>query len=245
VAGPPVDAATIARYHRYTREHGPSIVLGLVMRVTFLAFLLTYNRLRRSGREHVPAGGALVVVSNHRSFLDPLLVNALLPWRRQRDATFMCKAEMFRKRWHGWLFSRLGGYPVRRGAADPEALETARRVLERGGVVVMFPEGTWLRHQPPGEPRRGAARLALATGASLLPVSLYGAEAATRGGLPRPARIDVRAGTAQPVARAEPTPAAAERVMADAWAVVRELYATQARLAAPREPAPLSPPGRA
>ena len=66
----------------------------------------------------------LIVASNHRSFLDPFVIGASLPWRRQIQ--FVAKVELFEKRWVGWILSRLGAFPIRRGQSDEVAMETAR-----------------------------------------------------------------------------------------------------------------------
>ena len=58
---------------------------------------------------------------------------------------YVAKVELFEPRWQGWILSRLGAFPVRRGESDEEAIETARLVLERGGAVCIFPEGTRIR----------------------------------------------------------------------------------------------------
>ena len=58
---------------------------------------------------------------------------------------YVAKVELFEKRWQGWLLSRLGAFPIRRGESDEEAMTTARMVLERGGTVCIFPEGTRIR----------------------------------------------------------------------------------------------------
>ena len=68
---------------------------------------------------------------------------------------YVAKVELFEKRWQGWVLSRLGAFPIRRGEADEDAMATARGVLERGGAVCIFPEGT---RTAPGRSRaRGVA----------------------------------------------------------------------------------------
>ena len=77
-----------------------------------------------TGREHARVKGGLIVAANHRSFLDPFVIGALLPWRRPMH--YVAKVELFEKRWQGWLLSRLGAFPIRRGESDEDAMETAR-----------------------------------------------------------------------------------------------------------------------
>jgi 1-acyl-sn-glycerol-3-phosphate acyltransferase len=103
----------------------------------------------------------------------------------------MAKAELF----HGplaWLFPRLGAFPVRRGEADPSALTTARAILRDGGVLVIFPEGT--RVDDPtalGSPHHGAGRLALESGAPIVPAAITGTSHLWLGPVPKPRRVDV------------------------------------------------------
>ena len=103
----------------------------------------------------------------------------------------MAKTELIEAR-YGRLLVRLGAFPVRRGQADEDALETARVVLRQGGLLALFPEGTRVRDPDNlGHPRRGAGRLALETGAPLVPCAITGTEKIFRGGFPVPRRVQV------------------------------------------------------
>ena len=97
----------------------------------------------------------------------------------------------------------LGAFPVRRGSADADALETARVILRQGGLLSLFPEGTRVRDRDGlGEPRRGAARLALETGAPLVPAAITGTDRLFLGPLPKPKRVQLAFARADPGARA-------------------------------------------
>ncbi len=185
---------SLDRYHRYTREHGVNRVLYLLVRLLVQPFFLVYLRLSRYGREHARVKGGLIVASNHRSFLDPFVIGCMLPWRR--PIHYVAKSELFERRWVAWILNRLGAFPVRRGQSDAEAIETSRRILERGGAVCIFPEGTRIRSGSLAAPKRGAGRLALETGAAVLPVAVVGSENVRRGWRIRPRRVKVRAGRA-------------------------------------------------
>src|SRR5262245_64058241 len=109
----------------------------------------------------------------------------------KRHLRFMGKSELFEGPW-GRLLVRLGAFPVRRGQADEDALETARVILRQGGLLALFPEGTRVRDpEQLGDPKRGAGRLALETGAPLVPAAISGTDNLFLGPLPKPRRVQV------------------------------------------------------
>jgi glycerol-3-phosphate dehydrogenase (NAD(P)+) len=213
------DEERLLGYHRFTREHGVNRPLYLIARLLLVPFFLIYFRLSRIGREHARVEGPLIVASNHRSFLDPFVIGASLPWRRPLH--YVAKVELFEKRWQGWLLNRLGAYPVRRGQSDEETLITSRGVLDRGGAICIFPEGTRIRSGSLGRPKRGFGRLALETGAAVLPVAVHGTEYVRDGWRVRPRKVKVRAGRALTFPRTEnPSPTLANSVGARIWPVI-------------------------
>jgi len=128
-------------------------------------------RLKVDGRENIPDTGAVLVVSNHISQIDPPVLGvAALP----RKSYYMSKAELFRIPVLRRIIHRLGAFPVERGGADRRALRLAREVLGRGDVLLMFPEGT--RHTDgrlrPG--LTGAGSLALEPGVTVIPAAIWG-----------------------------------------------------------------------
>jgi glycerol-3-phosphate dehydrogenase (NAD(P)+) len=204
------------RYHRYAREHGVNWAMYLLARVILQPGFLIWLRLSRTGRSHARVRGPLIVASNHRSFLDPFVIGVTLPWRRHMQ--FVAKVELFEKRWQGWLLSRVGAFPIRRGQSDDTAMETARLALERGGTVCIFPEGTRIRRGPLGRPKRGVGRLALETGAHVLPVAVHGSEHVRRGWRIRPRKVSLRVGQPMTFPRTEnPSPALAATVADRIW----------------------------
>ena len=192
-------------------------MMYLIIRVIFTPIFLVWFRLSRRGREHAAkVEGGLIVAANHRSFLDPFVIGAGLPWRRPMN--YVAKVELFERPWQGWLLSRLGAFPIRRGQSDEEAMKTARMVVERGGTVCIFPEGTRIRSGSLSTPRRGVGRLALQTGADVVPIAVYGTEHVRRGWRIRPRKVIVRLGAPvsfDPVER--PSPALATAVTARIW----------------------------
>lgn len=206
----------LAAYHEYTRRHGVNPVLYLLARVFMTPFFLVYFRYARTGREHARVKGGLIVASNHRSFLDPFAIGGALPWRRPMN--YVAKVELFERRWQGWALSRLGAFPIRRGESDEDAMETARLAVERGGAVCIFPEGTRIRSGSLAEPRRGVGRLALQTGAPVIPVAVLGTEHVRRGWRIRPRKVKVRLGKAMTFPRAaEPSRGLASMATGRIW----------------------------
>ena len=206
----------LARYHAYTRERGVNPVLYLLARLILQPLILVWFRLARYGREHARERGPLLVAANHRSFLDPFVIGVTLPWRRPLH--YVAKVELFEKRWQGWLLSRLGAFPVRRGESDEEAMATAMGVLERGGAVCIFPEGTRIRSGSLASPKRGVGRLALESDAAVVPIAVLGTERVRRGWRVRPRKVKLRVGRAMTFPRTEhPSPALAATVTERIW----------------------------
>lgn len=153
-------------------------------------------RLRARGAENVPAAGGLVLAANHLSNFDPWPL--AMPFFPRRFFRFMAKAELF------WFPLRLvvvagGGFKVRRGEGDEDAIATAVTLARNGHAVVMFPEGTrrrkGLRKKHEARWRSGAARIALEAGVPLVPAAIVGTDRLARLGPLRVAYgapIDVR-----------------------------------------------------
>jgi len=167
-------------------------VLYAILKPLAVAVMRLLFRVEGRGGEQVPAQGPVLLVANHSSFLDPPLVGGMTP----RPLSFMAKAELFRVPLLGALIKRLNARPVRREGADASALRTALRILQEGGVLLMFPEGTRGPEGTLREPKPGAAMLAVMSGASVVPVHVRGSGRAWPRGqrLPRPAKVTVTFG---------------------------------------------------
>jgi 1-acyl-sn-glycerol-3-phosphate acyltransferase len=177
----------LGRAHQRARERGVLIPLYALVRFLVAPLLRLWFRMRVSGTEHIPPVGAAILAPNHKSFLDAFFVGIAT----HRHVRYMAKAELFRGPL-GWLFLRLGAFPVRRGETDTEAMETARLILEQGGVLVVFPEGTRIEDaQALGSPHHGAGRLALQTGAPIVPAAIAGTQKLWLGPLPKPRRVQL------------------------------------------------------
>lgn len=214
--------AGLARYHERTRTHGVNRLVYWSFRAVVQPFLHIYFRILRQGKANVPSRGAVVFVANHRSFLDPFVIGMLT----FRPVYFVAKRELFeRNRLQAWFLSAMGAFPLDRGNSDEQMLETARAVLERGDAIVIFPEGTRSRSGPLREPRRGAGRLALQAGASIVPVTVFGTEHVRRGWRILPKKVSIRAGRPIVVPHVgDPTPRLSEAVLARAWPCVELMW---------------------
>lgn len=136
-------------------------------------------RPRIIGKKNVPTTGAVLIASNHLSFLDSVVVTLVAP----RSISFLAKAEYFTGTgFKGWLsrafFTGIGAIPVERGAghAAQDALDSGLGVLQDGGAFAIYPEGTRSRDGRLYRGRTGVAWLALTAGAVVIPVALTGTE---------------------------------------------------------------------
>jgi 1-acyl-sn-glycerol-3-phosphate acyltransferase len=145
-----------------------------LLKLVLTPVLLCTYRVRVEGSEHLPKRGPVIVASNHRSFLDSIFIPLVL----RRRITFVAKAEYFDDPKTAWFFRAVGQIPVRRegGSAAEDALLAATRVLAHGGVFGIYPEGTRTRDGCLHRGHTGVARLALATGAPVVPVGLIGTD---------------------------------------------------------------------
>jgi 1-acyl-sn-glycerol-3-phosphate acyltransferase len=154
----------------------PSATYNVIAALSWPILYILF-RLHTRGRENLPSAGGYVLACNHVSSFDPWPLGVPL-WPR-RFLRFMAKSELY------WFPLRLvldgaGAFPVRRGQADIEAIETAVRLAREGHVIAMFPEGTRRRKglvkrfQP--RPRTGAARIALEANVPLVPAAVKGTD---------------------------------------------------------------------
>ncbi|MCI0585072.1 MAG: 1-acyl-sn-glycerol-3-phosphate acyltransferase [Chloroflexi bacterium] len=149
----------------------------------------TYVRLRVTGSENVPRSGGCIVVANHASYADAIVLGSAFP----RRIVFMITEPIYRLMRLRWFYYMMGTIPVSSGEADPSAMKVALRTLRDGGVIGIFPEGQRISDGALGEGKAGAAMLAARSGALVIPVALIGTREVMPVGslLPRPHPVRV------------------------------------------------------
>jgi 1-acyl-sn-glycerol-3-phosphate acyltransferase len=214
----------LERAHRRARGPGVSAPLYALVRSLLEPLLRLWFRVRISGAEHIPREGAAIIAPNHKSFVDAFFVAIAT----RRHVRYMAKAELFRGPL-GWLFPRLGAFPVRRGETDAEAIETARLILEQGGLLVVFPEGTRVEEADAlGSPHHGAGRLALESGAPVIPAAITGTGHLWLGPIPKPRRVQLAFLDPIDPKRLDARPDAVnELVDRELWPAVQQEYGRQ------------------
>jgi 1-acyl-sn-glycerol-3-phosphate acyltransferase len=157
-----------APFHQRVRAGEPDAVYEVARVLTVTHALVTY-RARGFGSENVPAG-PVILAPNHASFMDHFFVGGFV----RRRVQFMAKSQLFTET-SKFIFTHAGVFPVRRGHHDEEAFVTSFKILARGGAIVMYCEGGRSRTGAVGERARpGIGRLALESGAPVVPIAVLG-----------------------------------------------------------------------
>ena len=159
-------------FHERTRRQRAGWTYELT-RMGLTLYLLPLFRARCIDSQHVPDYGPVIVAPNHFSFLDHFFAAVFL----RRKMQFMSKSQLFKPPMQ-FIYTHGGVFPVRRGHRDEEAFKTAHAILARGGVVVMYAEGGRSRTGELGEPKAGIGRLALESGARIVPTAIAGSHRA-------------------------------------------------------------------
>jgi 1-acyl-sn-glycerol-3-phosphate acyltransferase len=142
---------------------------NLLERTGFRSLARRLYNVELFGGERIPSTGPAILVANHESLFDPWILALATP----RPVRYMAKSELWRYPVIGAAMESFGAFPVERGAGDATAMSRAAQLLGEGQVLGLFPQCT-AKLRSPRRYHRGAARLALATGAPLLPVTLIG-----------------------------------------------------------------------
>jgi len=155
-------------------------------------FCVLFFRVRVHGQHNVPREGGVLLVCNHQSFFDPVLVTMALG----REGNYMARDTLFANPLFGRLIVSLNAFPIRRSSADIQAVKETLRRLKQGKVVVTFPEGTRTQDGSVGKFLPGAAAVALKAGATIVPALIEGAYRSwpRQRKLPAPTPVSVRYG---------------------------------------------------
>jgi len=162
-------AEDFTRFHERTRRRGPDWMYQAV-RIVLTAYVLIPFRTHSIDSDKVPASGPVILAPNHSSFMDHFFAAAFI----RRKVQFMAKSQLFRFPLQ-FVFNHGGVFPVRRGARDEDAFITADAILARGGTIGMYCEGGRSRTgQLADRAKPGIGRLALESGAMIVPVAILG-----------------------------------------------------------------------
>jgi 1-acyl-sn-glycerol-3-phosphate acyltransferase len=205
--------------------------------ILFRPVLHTLIRNKWAGQENIPKTGPVIIAPNHMSYAD-WGTDAIFFYGAGRYPTYMIKASAFKVPFIGKMLYKCGQIPVNRGAKDAaQALKQAEEALKEGAAVIIYPEGTATRDPDlwPMVAKTGAARLALATGAPVIPVARWGTQIILPYGSKKPKlwpRQTVRTVAGKPVdlsawagqqTSARALRAATDAIMADVTALVASL----------------------
>lgn len=179
-------------------------VLTPALKNTFRLF----TKLTADGVENLPAKGPVILAANHLTNYDVFPMQFVLP----RPIFYMGKEELFRNPILDWSLRQLGGFPVYRGEKDTWAFQHAQRVLERGQVLGIFPEGSRSNGKGLQRGKTGAARLALAADCPLVPMVVDGPQYMFKR-FPRRTRINILLGEPLYPQSDESTQALTDRLM--------------------------------
>jgi len=217
----PRPAEYFERFHTRARTREPNFVYELTRLITSV-YAYTLLRVRSISSEKVPGSGAVILAPNHFSFMDHFLMGCYI----RRKVRFMAKSQLFSFPMR-YVYSPGGVFPVRRGARDEETFITAETILSRGGAITMYCEGGRSRTGHLAEQaKRGIGRLALETGAPVVPIAIHGSSRIRNWKRLRFPKITVQYGDAMCWERvADPTRAQQQAVADTILTEIRALYA--------------------
>jgi 1-acyl-sn-glycerol-3-phosphate acyltransferase len=162
------------QFHASARK-GVGWTYTFVRTIVSLPTLLIY-RVRAIGAENVPKKGAVILAPNHFSQMDHFFIGLYL----RRKVRFMAKSQMFGPPLLTYIYKHGGVFPVRRGHHDEEAIETARIILSQDEMLLVYAEGGRSRSGKLKEVKPGIGRIALESGAPVVPVAIQGSEQVRR-----------------------------------------------------------------
>lgn len=152
----------------------------IIAKFIFLIIFKFFFRLKVTGQENIPQDGPFIIVANHSSLLDPVILGVSV----RPKVIFIAAAYLFKIHWLGYLLRKANSIPVQ-GESDISSLKRALKILQKGGVLGIFPEGGVDRQKNNLPIKAGAAFLATSVGVPIVPIRIKGADKA----LPRGAKF--------------------------------------------------------
>ena len=209
------------RFHERARTREPDWAYELTRFITSL-YAYAGLRTRAIATDNVPGSGAVILAPNHFSFMDHFLMGCYI----RRKVRFMAKSQLFKGPMQ-FIYTHGGVFPVRRGARDEEVFVTANAILARGGAITMYCEGGRSRDGRLAEQaKRGIGRLALESGAPVVPIAIHGSSRIRNWKRLRLPSITVQYGPALRWEQvADPTPAQQQAVADEVLVEIKQLYA--------------------
>lgn len=225
----PRPAEYFRQFHEAARK-GVGWTYTLARLILTIPTILIY-RVRAIGVENVPKQGPLVLAPNHFSQMDHFFAGVYL----RRKIRFMAKSQLFGPPVLTYIYKHGGVFPVRRGHHDEEAMETARILVDQGEMLLVYAEGGRSRSGELGQPKPGIGRIALETGAPIVPVCIFGSERVRSWKRLRFPRVTIQFGEplAFPVEEA-PSRERQLEVATEVFGRVREMYEALATRSAAR-----------
>ena len=190
-----------------------------ISRVIANILFTLFRRVRYIGKENLPAGGSMLVIANHTSMYDPVVVGLAL----QRPSAVMAKKELFSKPLVAKYLTAMGAFPVDRGETDRAALKTALRILQNGQTLVLFPEGTRGNGKELLPFKNGAAYLAMNTDCLIVPMAIENSSALFKY-FRRPVTVCIGTPFRFDAAEGESRRAAMDRLLQEQEDAVRRLW---------------------
>jgi 1-acyl-sn-glycerol-3-phosphate acyltransferase len=190
-------------------------------------------RLRCHGRDKIPEKGAVLICSNHQSYLDPVLLGVCF----NESINFLARKTLFRSKLFGWAIAYLDAIPIDREGMSLEGIKETLRRLKRGERVLMFPEGTRSEDGSLGEIKPGVCALARRGKAAILPMAVDGAFDAWPRSVKVPRAVTVTVTVGEPLPASEISRLSDEELVtelqqriADCFAEAREIRAIYDRV---------------
>jgi 1-acyl-sn-glycerol-3-phosphate acyltransferase len=215
----PRPAEYFQQFHEAARR-GVGWTYTLARIVLTLPTLLLW-RVRAIGVANVPKTGPLVLAPNHFSQMDHFFAGVHL----RRKIRFMAKSQMFGPPVLTYVYKHGGVFPVRRGQHDEEAFKTVYELIDQGEMLLVYAEGGRSRSRELGEPKPGIGRIALESGAPIVPVAIHGSAGVRGWKRLRFPKVTVEFGEPMTFAvEAKPSRERQFEAATEVFAAVRELY---------------------